>query len=119
MAIKVKRIYEAASRDDGIRILVDRLWPRGVSKEEAKLDGWLKEISPSTELRKWFNHDSSKFKQFKEKYKAELQDDKHLDAFKKLKNIVKDSEQQITLLFSAKNEKENQAIVLKEILDNQ
>lgn len=117
MTINIKRIYEKASEDDGIRILVDRLWPRGVSKEDAKLDEWLKEIGPSTALRKWFNHESSKFEEFKKRYKDELQSGDHQEALEKLKKIVKDhDEQQVTLLFGAKNETENQAVVLKEML---
>jgi len=118
LSINVKRIYEDATPDDGIRILVDRLWPRGVSKEEAKLDEWLKEIGPSTELRKWFNHESSKFEQFKRRYKDELKSGDSKESFEKLEKIVKDQEgQQVTLLFGAKNETENQAVVLKEMLD--
>lgn len=118
MSIRIKRIYEEASSDDGVRILVDRLWPRGVLKEDAKLDEWLKEVGPSTTLRKWFNHESSKFEQFKEKYKDELKSGDSKDALEKLNAIVKDNNRQITLLFGAKNEQENQAVVLKEILDN-
>lgn len=118
MTIYVKRIYEKAAKDDGIRILVDRLWPRGVSKENAKLDEWLKEIGPSTELRKWFNHESDKFAEFKKRYKNELKSGDQQKAFEKLTKIVEDHDQQITLLFGAKNEKENQAVVLKEILNN-
>src|SRR5699024_5512240 len=119
LSINIKRIYEDAISDDGIRILVDRLWPRGVSKEDAKLDEWLKDIGPSTELRKWFNHESSKFKQFKKRYKEELKSGDSKESFEKLKKIVKDHEdQQVTLLFAAKNETENQAVVLKEMLDD-
>ena len=119
MGINVKRIYEDAKSDDGIRILVDRLWPRGVSKDDAKLDEWLKDIGPSTELRKWFNHDSDKFEQFKKRYKEELKNGDSKESFEKLKKIVTDHEdQQVTLLFGAKNETENQAVVLKEMLDD-
>lgn len=105
--------------EDGVRILVDRLWPRGISKEEAKLDDWLKEIGPSTELRQWFNHESTKFEPFKKRYKRELQSGENKETLDKLKTIVKNSDQQITLLFAANNETENQAVVLKEILSNQ
>lgn len=120
MSIRIKRIYEEATSDDGIRILVDRLWPRGVSKDDAKLDEWLKEIGPSTDLRKWFNHESGKFSSFKKKYKSELQSGDSKKAFEKLKSIVKDHEdEQVTLLFGAKNETENQAVVLKEMLDDE
>lgn len=117
--IKIKRIYEEASVDDGIRILVDRLWPRGISKKEANLDEWLKEIGPSTELRKWFNHDSDNFMEFKKKYKEELKHGDHKEALEKLEDLIKSNHgQQITLLFGAKNEEENQAVVLQEILAN-
>ncbi len=119
MRIKIKRIYEKATEEDGFRILVDRLWPRGVSKEDAKLDEWLKEIGPSTELRKWFNHEPSKFEQFKRKYKDELKSGSSKEALEKLQTIIEDNDQQITLLFGAKNETENQAVVLKGILDHQ
>ena len=120
MRIQVKRIYEDAKSEDGIRVLVDRLWPRGVSKEDAKLHEWLKDIGPSTELRKWFNHESAKFEQFKKRYKEELKSGESKASFEKLKQIVKDHKnQQVTLLFGAKNETENQAIVLKEMLDDE
>ena len=119
LGINVKRIYEDAKSDDGIRILVDRLWPRGVSKDDAKLDEWLKDIGPSTELRKWFNHESAKFVRFKKRYKEELKNGDSKESFEKLKKIVTDHEdQQVTLLFGAKNETENQAVVLKEMLDD-
>ena len=119
MAVKIKRVYEDPAKDDGVRILVDRLWPRGLSKEKAKLDHWLKEIGPSTELRKWFNHDPDKFTEFKEKYKAELKSGEQEEALNTLKKIVKDNKKEVTLLFAAKNEEHNQAHVLKEYADHQ
>ncbi|HYW35014.1 MAG TPA: DUF488 domain-containing protein [Balneolaceae bacterium] len=113
LAVRVKRIYEEASSSDGYRVLVDRIWPRGVSKEEAKLDEWLKEIAPSTKLRKWFNHDPEKFEEFKRRYKKELRDQKKL-----LDQLAeKAADQPVTLLFGARDEKHNQAIVLKEVLE--
>ena len=112
-SIAIKRIYEHASKTDGYRILVDRLWPRGVSKEEAKLDEWLKDIAPSTELRKWFDHREERFPEFSKKYQAEL--DSKEDKIERLRTIAK--KQQITLLYSAKNEKSNQAIVLCKYLN--
>ncbi len=111
--IKLKRIYNKAEKDDGFRILVDRLWPRGVSKEEAKLDLWLKEIAPSSDLRKWFNHDPKKWKEFKEKYKKEVLENKQ--AFDKLKQVIKENKI-ITLLYGVKDERCSEAIVLKELL---
>lgn len=93
----------------GKRVLVDRVWPRGISKEDAKLDEWLKDIAPSTDLRKWFDHDPDKFSDFKKKYKEELKDN---DAVKKLK----DMKGTIVLLYGAKDEKYNHAVVLKEFM---
>lgn len=116
MKIKLKRIYDEFAKADGVRILVDRLWPRGVSKEKAKLDHWLKEIGPTDELRKSFHNDEMSFKQFKEKYLKELKSGEQKEALDKLKKITADANQ-ITLLFAAKNEKENQAVILKEKLD--
>lgn len=110
--MKIKRIYETAEDSDGYRVLVDRLWPRGVKKENAAIDEWLKEIAPSTDLRKWFNHDPDLFASFKEKYKAELSE--QTDSLKHLKAIAK--KQELTLLYSAKDEQHNQAVVLLEVL---
>lgn len=118
MSIKLKRIYEDVSNDDGVRILVDRVWPRGISKEKAKLDEWLKDIGPSTDLRKWFNHDPNKYDEFKKKYKDELKDGNQKEDLDKLKDIIKEkSKKPVTLLFAAKDEIHNQAQVLKEIVD--
>lgn len=107
--IKIKRIYEKPSKVDGFRILVDRLWVRGLIKEEAKIDLWLKEIAPSNELRKWFNHDPKKWDSFKEKYKKELKGkEEFLEQIKKLEK----EKGTITLLFSSKEEKYNNAVAL-------
>lgn len=111
--MQVKRIYDPKSESDGYRILVDRLWPRGVSKEKANIDLWLKDIAPSTELRKWFNHDPDKWEGFQERYKEELSNKKDLIA-QILK--LKEENDNITLLFSAIDKEKNQAIVLKEVL---
>ncbi|HLR79725.1 MAG TPA: DUF488 domain-containing protein [Bacillota bacterium] len=116
MSVHVKRVYEDAHEDDGVRILVDRIWPRGVSKEDAALDDWMKEISPTTDLRKWFNHDPKKFADFKQKYKEELTTGTQRKALDKVKAIAR--ERRVTLVYAAKNEKYNQAVVLKEILDH-
>lgn len=112
--IRIKRIYNPVNEDDGYRILVDRLWPRGVSKERAKLDLWMKEIAPSDALRKWFNHDSAKWNEFKLRYREELREKK--DLLSELKRIEKENKN-VTLLFSAKDEEHNQAVVLLMILD--
>ncbi|RLQ94472.1 DUF488 domain-containing protein [Falsibacillus albus] len=112
---QMKRIYEAAEESDGKRVLTDRLWPRGVSKEKAKLDEWMKEIAPSTELRKSFCHDPEKFDQFREKYREELQSEEKAEAVESLKR--KGAEGNVTLLYGAKDETYNHAIVLKEFLE--
>ncbi|MBP3951838.1 DUF488 domain-containing protein [Bacillus suaedae] len=119
MPVHLKRIYEDAKKDDGVRVLVDRIWPRGIKKEDAKLDYWMKEIGPSNELREWFEHDPEKYNQFKKKYKEELEDGEQQEELEKLKDITKKHNKNLTLLFSAKDEKNNQANVLKEILDRQ
>lgn len=111
--IKIKRSYEKPSKEDGYRILVDRLWPRGVSKDEAKIDLWLKEIAPSNELRKWFLHDPKKWEHFKSKYRNELKEKTELIG--ELKKIEKEKKT-ITLLYSAKDEQHNNVIALSEIL---
>ena len=113
MSVHIKRIYEPTSKSDGFRILVDRLWPRGIKKENAHFDLWLKDVAPSNELRKWFNHEPEKWEEFMKKYTAELKD---TSAFEELKKILH-QHKQLTLLFSAKDEMHNQAVVLKEILE--
>lgn len=114
MSIKVKRVYEKPEKSDGFRILVDRLWPRGLTKEKAKIDLWLKEIAPSSELRKSFNHDPVKWNFFKENYKKELIENSR-DLIEQIKKVEKENNT-ITLLYSAKDEKHNNAIALEEIL---
>ena len=111
-SISIKRIYDDATDKDGYRVLVDRLWPRGISKEEAKLDEWLQDIAPSTELRKWFDHQEQRFPEFSKRYKAEL--DLKKTEIEKLKAVAEN--RPITLLYSAKNEEFNQAIVLRDYL---
>jgi uncharacterized protein YeaO (DUF488 family) len=110
MKIQLKRIYEETDEKDGYRILVDRLWPRGVSKEKAHLNLWLKDIAPSTELRKWFNHDPDKWNQFQKKYLKELKENK--EAVDTLKEHLKKGT--ITFLYAAKDEAHNEAEVLKD-----
>lgn len=113
--ITIKRIYEPAIQEDGFRILVDRLWPRGISKDEAKIDFWLKEIAPSDQLRKWFGHDPKKWPIFKKKYLKELE--KNYESLKKLKEILK-KYQKITLIYSASDPDHNNAQVLLEFIKN-
>ena len=109
--IRVKRIYEDPSRDDGVRVLVDRLWPRGLSREKAKVDLWLKEIAPSDTLRKWFGHDETKWTQFEERYFAELDEKGEI-----LERVSRMSKKRVTLLYGARDEKHNNAVALKEYL---
>lgn len=110
--ITIKRAYEKASKDDGYRILVDRLWPRGLTKEKVAADEWMKEIAPSTELRKWFGHDPEKWEEFRKRYEKELKEKKELvDAIKKKARHGK-----VTLVYGAKDEVHNEAAVLKDIL---
>lgn len=113
--IKVKRVYEAAAPTDGYRVLVDRIWPRGVKKEVAAIDSWLKEVAPSTELRKWFGHDPERYDAFCQRYLAELKKKPTDDAFRALQQIVKDHKT-VTLVYGAKDETHNQAVVLAEEL---
>jgi uncharacterized protein YeaO (DUF488 family) len=112
--IKVKRVYEQPSKTDGLRVLVDRLWPRGLSKQQAAVELWLKDLAPSAELRKWFNHDPEKWKPFQSRYRKELSENQ--PALQLLKKESK--ERPVTLLFGARDEEHNQAVVLKKILDN-
>ncbi len=111
--IKTKRIYEKYSPDDGFRILIDRLWPRGVSKDDAHVDLWFKEIAPTDHLRKWFSHDPKKWETFKKKYIKELKENK--SSLVKIKDLKKEHKI-ITLIFSAKDEQHNNAVVLSEFL---
>jgi uncharacterized protein YeaO (DUF488 family) len=111
--IKIKRIYEAPTAEDGIRILIDRLWPRGLSKNSAKVDLWLKEIAPSDKLRKWFAHDPKKWIEFKQKYFKELNPNQEL-----VDLIIKKAKGgNVTLLFGAKEERFNNAVALKEYVE--
>ena len=112
--IKIKRIYDPPASDDGFRILVDRLWPRGMSKEKAKVDLWLKDIAPSDDLRKWFSHDPEKFDAFKTKCKKELESNMAL--LHKIKQIEKEKKI-VTLLYAARDEKHNDAVALSAILE--
>ena len=110
--IKLKRAYEAPAADDGIRILIDRLWPRGVKKTDAAIDEWMKEIAPSTELRKWFGHDPPRWQEFRRRYRSEIQ--QHPERFDRLRTLAQHG--RITLVFSAHDEVHNDAVVLKDLL---
>lgn len=110
--IKIKRAYAPTEETDGYRILVDRLWPRGISKEKAKIDLWLKSVAPSSDLRKWFGHVPERFPEFTKRYKAELAESGALDDLRKVLSEHPDA----TLLFAAHYEEHNNAVVLKELL---
>jgi uncharacterized protein YeaO (DUF488 family) len=112
MDIHIKRIYDKASLNDGYRLLVDRVWPRGVPKIAAHLDEWAKDIGPSTELRKWFGHEPPKFTEFKKRYVKELKD--RTDELDRIRSLAR--KQRVCLLYGAKDETHNQAVVLREVL---
>jgi uncharacterized protein YeaO (DUF488 family) len=111
-AINIKRAYDATAQSDGFRILVDRLWPRGIKKEDAHFDVWLKDIAPSNELRKWFNHETEKWKEFRKRYRTEL---KESGALQELLVFIK-KHKIITFVYGAKDEQHNQAVVLKDFV---
>ena len=112
--IKIKRVYETPADSDGFRVLVDRLWPRGMTKEKAKVDLWLKDIAPSTELRKWFGHDPEKWPEFQTKYSLELKGKQEL-----LDQLIEKAKKQtVTMIYGAKDEEHNEAEVLKEKINN-
>ncbi len=110
--IKLKRAYDPPAADDGTRVLVDRLWPRGVKKANAAIDEWLKEIAPSAELRKWFGHDPERWVEFQRRYRSEIR--KHPEEFKRLRMLAQHG--RLTLVFSAHDEAHNDAVVLKDLL---
>jgi uncharacterized protein YeaO (DUF488 family) len=110
---KLKRVYEPPSPDDGERVLVDRLWPRGMTKEKAAVDVWMKDIAPSTELRKWFDHDPAKWAEFQARYREELEArPERVDELRQ-----KGRQATVTLLYGARNETQNEAVVLKVFLE--
>jgi uncharacterized protein YeaO (DUF488 family) len=111
--LKIKRVYEDPKRDDGIRFLVERLWPRGIRKEELRMKAWLKEVSPSPDLRKWYSHDVTKWKEFQKRYRKELKS--NVDAWQPILDAAKNGN--VTLLYSAKDVEHNSALVLKEFLE--
>lgn len=111
--LKIKRVYEDAEASDGIRFLVDRLWPRGMKKDEVKMTAWLKDVAPSQELRKWYTHDVDKWEEFQQRYRAELEGDP--DAWRLILEAARDGD--VTLLYSARDTEHNSARVLKEFLE--
>lgn len=112
--IQIKRVYEPAAKTDGFRVLVDRVWPRGISKSHAAVDLWMKDIAPSTELRKWFNHDPARWKVFREQYRTELR--QRSSELEELKSHA--AKRRLTLVYSARDLEHNQALVLQEMLTN-
>jgi uncharacterized protein YeaO (DUF488 family) len=112
--VAVKRVYEAPAGEDGLRVLVDRVWPRGLSKEKARIDHWLKDVAPSTALRKWFGHDPERWADFRRRYRTELA--KNPDALETLRSLI--AGKRATLLYGARDETHNQAVVLAELLEN-
>jgi len=110
--VMIKRIYDDPSPADGRRVLVDRLWPRGLSKERARVDWWLKEIAPSDELRRWFGHDPARWQEFRDRYRRELQ--AQLPLLDELRGAA--AREPVTLLFAAKDQEHNNAVLLRELL---
>lgn len=110
--LRLKRAYIPAEANDGVRILIDRLWPRGVSKSEAALDDWIKDIAPSTELRQWFGHDPDRWPEFQRRYKSELK--QHVEELDRIRALAK--KKTVTLVYSAHDEEHNDAVVLKNVL---
>ena len=111
--IKIKRVYDKPSKDDGKRILIDRLWPRGIKKEDPHIDEWLKEVGPSNELRKWFNHDPDRWAEFKKRFFMELQ--RNQDVIDDIISFARKGT--ATLLFGSKEERFNNAVALKEYIE--
>jgi uncharacterized protein YeaO (DUF488 family) len=110
--IRLKRAYEPPAPDDGMRLLIDRLWPRGVKKTVAAIDEWMKDLAPSTELRKWFGHDPERWQEFRRRYKREIM--QHPEEFDRLRSLAQRG--QITLVFAAHDEAHNDAVVLRDLL---
>ena len=111
MSVRIKRVYDEPAADDGERILVDRLWPRGISKEKAAFEEWMKEVAPTSELRKWFDHRPERWDEFKERYRAELQDNPAVEALR-----ARIAAGKVTLLYGSRNREFNHAAVLADFL---
>lgn len=116
MAVALKRAYDPPSKADGARVLVERLWPRGIKKDAAKIDAWLKDLAPSTELRKWFHARRSMWRQFRDRYLQELRSEEAAQALQQLYDLVR-LRKAVTLIFASKDTEHNSAVVLKELLD--
>lgn len=112
--VRVRRVYDEADPDDGVRVLVDRVWPRGLRKDEADLDEWIKDVAPSTELRKWFGHDPAKFDQFRSRYRSELDTPSRRSALEHLRRFAE--ENALTLLTATRDVAHSNAAVLAEML---
>ena len=112
MSVKSKRVYDAAEAGDGYRVLIDRMWPRGVSRQRAQLDEWARELAPSSELRKWFHHDPERFDEFRSRYRQELRERRPL--LEELRRRARDGP--VTLLYAARDREHNDAVVLEELL---
>ena len=112
MDLVTKRIYEPWAASDGCRVLVDRIWPRGITKRDAALDAWLRELAPSTDLRKWFGHDPNRWPEFRKRYRTEL--GQHTTQLNALRHLA--AHRRVTLLYGARDRQFNQAVVLKEVL---
>jgi len=110
--VKLKRAYEAPSREDGTRVLVDRLWPRGLKKADAAIDHWARDIAPSTDLRKWFGHDPARWEEFRRRYSAEIGTQR--DALDRLRALAREGV--VTLVYAARDEAHNDAVVLRDVL---
>lgn len=116
MAVAIKRVYDLPTPQDGVRVLVDRLWPRGMTKEAAALDAWLKDVAPSDELRKWYHAHPEQWSKFRERYLKELSSDKAAAALEELYEL-RDAGRELTLLFGSKNLERNNATVLKQLME--
>jgi uncharacterized protein YeaO (DUF488 family) len=114
--VRIKRAYEPVSQSDGTRILVDRLWPRGIGKDTAKVAEWMRELGPSNELRRFFGHDPARWEEFRKRYKAELKRPEARAMLEKIAEVA--ARGTVTLVYGAKDEQHNQAVVLKEIIDS-
>jgi uncharacterized protein YeaO (DUF488 family) len=115
MNVKIKRVYEQPDKDDGRRILVDRIWPRGISKDKVRLSDWRKDLAPSNELRKWFGHDPERWEEFKERYRAEVEEAGKMGDIRDIAERA--GEENVTLLFGAKDTKHNNARALEAIIE--
>lgn len=117
LSIRLKRAQDEPADNDGTRVLVDRVWPRGISKDKLKLDHWLKEVAPSKELRQWFGHDPDKWPEVQRRYRAELKSGEQRQAFEELKELSRKG--RVTLVFAARDREHNQAVILKELLEEE